>query len=71
MRDAKSQPTCTVATRVHVEARNRPAHTLEVACRIPRTIYDLVNAGQAVNRNDIEERDLILCNWSARAHLST
>jgi hypothetical protein len=37
----------------------------EAGVRIPRTTYDLVNAGQAVNRNDIQEGDLILCNWSA------
>jgi cell wall-associated NlpC family hydrolase len=32
---------------------------------IPRTTYDLINAGVAVDRNDIREGDLILCNWSA------
>ncbi len=37
----------------------------EAGVRIPRTTYDLVNAGQAVNRNEIQEGDLILCNWSA------
>ena len=37
----------------------------EAGVRIPRTTYDLVNAGQAVNRSDIQEGDLILCNWSA------
>ena len=37
----------------------------EAGVRIPRTTYDLVNAGQAVDRSDIQEGDLILCNWSA------
>jgi peptidoglycan DL-endopeptidase CwlO len=30
---------------------------------IPRTTYSLVNAGNPVDRSDIREGDLILCNW--------
>ena len=37
----------------------------EAGVSIPRTTYDLVNAGERVSRNDIQEGDLILCNWSA------
>ena len=31
---------------------------------IPRTTYSLINAGIPVDRSDIREGDLILCNWS-------
>lgn len=41
------------------------AANAEAGVRIPRATYDLVNAGQVVNHNDIQEADLLLCNWSA------
>ena len=37
----------------------------EAGVRLPRTTYQLVNAGESVPRSDIQEGDLILCNWSA------
>ena len=37
----------------------------EAGVSIPRTTYQLVNAGESVSRNDIQEGDLILCNWSS------
>ena len=37
----------------------------DAGVRLPRTTYQLVNAGQPVARGDIQEGDLILCNWSA------
>jgi cell wall-associated NlpC family hydrolase len=32
---------------------------------LPRTTYQLIDAGIPVSRNNIREGDLILCNWSA------
>lgn len=37
----------------------------EAGVRLPRTTYQLLNAGEAVPRSGIQEGDLILCNWSA------
>ncbi|AFM20667.1 cell wall-associated hydrolase, invasion-associated protein (plasmid) [Mycolicibacterium chubuense NBB4] len=37
----------------------------EAGVHIPRTTYEQVRAGQAVDRGDIQEGDLIFCNWSA------
>ena len=36
----------------------------EAGIDLPRTTYDQVHAGRPVNRNDIQEGDLILCNYS-------
>ncbi|NTY62733.1 C40 family peptidase, partial [Mycolicibacterium sphagni] len=37
----------------------------EAGIHIPRTTYEQVHAGRAVDRGDIQEGDLILCNWSS------